>query len=235
MKSVLIYQLTYHPFKESIQAALILDLSGIRADIFHAVYSTPCGSEIIPGKEYLDKIFPTITPEYHKTVVEIRREKTLNAKKLCLDADYDYVLFLNDDVVFDRDALQLLLAAEKEVICGLIQFIPRPNVPDKFYERILDPEGPQDADDRPIELHKDFEFGDVIRCIRAYLGVCLISKKVFELDDYQGFDEMASFLWLEQKQIPLFLHTGVRADYLGNNTYWDYKKREESQEKEIVP
>ena len=214
-KSVLVFQPVYHPFDEALKSVRSMDFTGLRVDIFQALFDSREGSKLISTEEYLEHVSIDATSEYALNQKNAQIEKTRYMKKLCLENDYDFALYAADDMKCEKDALQLLIAAEKDFIIGLMCY---ENVDDsqiKFSGRILDPEGPQDSDDRPIELHKDFEYGDIISITSAGMVLGLISRKVFELPDFQGFHERSIFSWLQQHGIQAYCHTGVKLKYLG--------------------
>ena len=214
-KSVLIFQLVHHPFDESLKSALYVDVGDLRVDHFLARYDSRDGSGIIPGPEYKYPEVANTAAEWYKNQMNAQIEKTMRAKKLCLDNDYDYFLYVTDDVIIPQDTLTLLIAEEKDFISGLVSYEHIPDSPIKFSGRILDPDGPQASDDRPIELHRDFEFGDVIPITWGQLLVALISRKVFDHEDFQGWREGSVWKCLNQIGIQAYLHTGVPVKYFG--------------------
>ena len=213
--SILIFQLIYHPFEESLKSVLSMDFTGLRVDIFYALYNSRQGSQIISKEEYFSHGIPDMTSEYYANHINAQTEKTLYMKKLCLENNYDYALFCTDDVLVERDALQKLIAQEKDFIHGLMCYEKEQAWGRHFSGRIYDPKGPQDSDDRPIELHRDFEYGDIIKATFCGIIFALISRKILEMPDFGGFYESLFCKWLEQHSIPLLIHTGVILRYLG--------------------
>ena len=214
-KSVLIFQPVYHPFDEALKSVRSMDFTGLRVDIFQALFDSREGSKLISTEEYLEHVSLDATSEYALNQKNAQAEKTNYMKKLTLENGYDYALYATDNMICEEDALQLLVAADKDFIIGLMCYENTHHSQIKFSGRILDPEGPQDSDDRPIELHKDFEYGDVIPITNAGMVLGLISRKVFEQPDFHGFHERSIFPWLEQHSIQAYCHTGVKIKYLG--------------------
>jgi len=214
-KSVLIFQMVHHPFRESLRSVLNMDFTGLKVHIFYAIYSSPYGSQIITPKEYLEQdTIDATSPEYQNKQ-RAQEEKTRLMQKLVLDGDYDYALLCADDVQVKRPALQLLVKSGKDFISGLVGRTFTDDENQYFSGRIYDPDGPQNADDRPIKLHKDFEYGDIIPITNGTTVFLLISRKVFQLPDYWGFNERSVWSWLEQWGVQAYCHTGVKVKYLG--------------------
>lgn len=186
-----------------------MDFTNLRVDIFYPVYDSKEGSKITPGPDYdFPKVFDATSEQYH-TKVNAQIEKSRYAGKLCLDNDYDYLLYVSDTIVAPENALQLLITEEKDWITTFVQQPTKADVLWEYGGRILDVEGPQDSDDRPIELHRDFEIGDVVKITRGVAAFFLMSRKIFEFNDYGGFHEQGIWSWLQGHGIQMFMHTGV--------------------------
>lgn len=213
--SVLVVQLLYHPFDESLKSVLNMDFTDLRVDIIYLLFDTREGSNLCGGKEYFETIVPDASSQHWDNRLNAQREKTRYARDLTLKNGYDYMLYCADDAVCEPDALQKLLAVEKDFVSGLTGPIQWDGNPKAFSGRVYDPEGPQDADDRQIELHKDYEFGDVIEITNAAVCFALISRKILEHPEFDGYYERSIWRWLEQHGFKAYLHTGVRIKYLG--------------------
>lgn len=216
MKSVLIFQMLHHPFDNCLKSIREMDFTDLRVDIMQAIYNSKEGSVIIPPEEYDFSRTPDATAEWFQNKLIAQREKTAYAKKLCLDNNYDYVLFAADDVVAPEYALKLLLAEEKDFISALVNQERDPDAVWKFAGRIYDPDGPQASDDRPIEPERDFKFGDVIPITWGVTVFFLISKNALSLVSDEGLAEREFWKWLSQNKIQPYIHTGVMVNYFGS-------------------
>ena len=65
------------------------------------------------GKRHPNDIFALHTPRRHS----IDRARNASAK-MALEGDFDYLMFIDDDVIIPDDILEKLLAAEKDIVAG---------------------------------------------------------------------------------------------------------------------
>ena len=84
-KSVLIFQPLYHPFDEGIKSVRSLDFTGLRVDIFQALYDSREGSKLLSIEEYLDQVSIDATSTYALNQKNAQLEKTNYMKKLTLE------------------------------------------------------------------------------------------------------------------------------------------------------
>ena len=131
------------------------------------------------------------------------------ARRLCITGDYDYLFIVEDDIVLPDDALEKLLTVDKPVVVGLHRGRPETWGICGLCVRIADPDGPQDADDRPLEVKDVKNWGDIIECTNSSQACMLLSKKLLPLlEGVMGKDYEISRR-LSTLHIPLLCHTGV--------------------------
>lgn len=213
-KSVLVFQPMHHPYDEALKSVRNMDFSGLRVDIFQALWDSREGSELHDPVEYFKTRTIDATSEHVQNRINAQLEKTLYMKKLTIDNNYDYVMYVADDAIVERDALQKLLSVEKDCVSSLVCVHDDNGDIISYSGRILDPDGPQDADDRPMVLHKDFEFGDIVPVTNLVTVCFILSRKVLEKESYQGFYERSLWTWLAQNNVQPYIHTGVQVKYL---------------------
>ena len=131
------------------------------------------------------------------------------ARKIAIVGDYDYLWSVEDDIVLPDDALFKLLAVDNAIASGIYRHRPETTFNTTLDVRVSDPQGPQDADDRPIEL-RDIEGEErVIQCSLLTTGCLLIKKELFPvLEGIMGRDYKISNL-MNQKGIKMLCHSGV--------------------------
>ena len=131
------------------------------------------------------------------------------ARRMCITGDYDYLFIVEDDIVLPDDALEKLLTVNNPVVVGLHHGRPETWGICGLCVRIADPDGPQDADDRYLELKDVKNWGDIIECTSSSQACMLLSKKLLPLlEGVMGKDYEISRR-LSTLSIPLLCHTGV--------------------------
>jgi hypothetical protein len=216
--SVLIFQLLHHPYRESLDSVLKMDFTGMNVNVFYAIFSSACGSRMIDEKEYREKTqVLDVTSEYASNQRIAQLEKTRLMGDMVLKYDYDYALYVTDNMVCGPDALQKLIAEKKDCISGLVGPPDWTGDQRAFSGRVRQTHDGYQPDDRQMELHRDYEFGDVIQVTNAVTVFILFTKSVFQSPNYDGFNERQIWDWLYQNKLDFYVHTGVRIIYLPAN------------------
>jgi len=131
------------------------------------------------------------------------------ARQIVLACLYDYLFIVEDDIVLPDDALEKLLMVDKPIVVGLHRGRPETWGICGLCVRIADPEGPQDADDRPLEVKDVKNWGEIIECTSSSQACMLIKRELsIELEGVIGKDGEISRR-LSTLHIPLLCHTGV--------------------------
>jgi len=145
--------------------------------------------------------------------------KMNQAREIVLRRGYDYLFNVEHDIVLPHMALTKLKLVNAEVVSGLYRLRPGAVGHNNFAFRIPDPLGPQDADDRWIELDKDFHYGEVIHCSHISFGCILISREVLKKIRFNKDIDVSFSHKCRELNIPLLVHTGVRCGHIeANNT-----------------
>lgn len=107
---------------------------------------------------------------YQLSMIYVAREQL--AKK-CIKEGYDWLFFIDSDMVLPPDALTKLLAHDKDIVSG-IAFKRFPPFDPCFYEKVS-------VTDRGIKLEhfKKWQKG-LIEADACGMACCLIKRKVFE-------------------------------------------------------
>ena len=136
------------------------------------------------------------------------------ARRAAIVGRYDELFIVEDDVVLPVDALAELLSAHAPFIVALYRGRPENWGSDRLSVRIYDPEGPQDADDRPLELMDIPADNPIITCTGIAMGCTLIHRTLFEtIEGVVGRDyELGKRLM--ENGIPMLCHTGVRCGHV---------------------
>ena len=143
--------------------------------------------------------------------------KSERARRMCLEGEYDYLFTVEDDIVLPDNALELLLKENAQVISGMIRCRWETSGDCRLSGRILDIEGPQDSDDRPLELEDIKHWGEIIECTGVSYGCLLIHKDLLgELEGIMGRDyEISKKLYSIKGSLPY--HTGVLCGHVDEN------------------
>ena len=115
------------------------------------------------------KLFPLIT-EY--SLVYIARENIV--KRALENPITDYILFIDSDIVVEKDMLELLIQDDKDIVTGIYPYKQPGNL---IVGRDLEDK------DITLEFFKDKQVKEILKC---GLGCCLIKRKVFE-DIFEKF------------------------------------------------
>jgi|GEM_PF-4369597 len=194
MKKVLIHCANWPRYEKVLRSHRKLDTSLFEVDWLYTVHN------------------PYEPQNWYKNV----SYKFAKARIFALEGGYDYLFNVEWDLVLPQDALYLLAKEFQPVISGLYRFRPEHSGTDAYAARIWDVPGPQPADDRYIELHKDFEYGDVVRCTFVGFGCLLIHRKVLQQIDLAHYEDTTFCKACEEADIPVYVHTGVRCVHIGD-------------------
>jgi hypothetical protein len=98
--------------------------------------------------------------------------------KVCLEQDFDYLMFIDDDVLLPMDAVDRLLAADKDIIAGVTLIRGYP-----YHPMIFNFMGPQLAADGRTHFIDDYaEMADpvsgLLQCDAIGFSCCLIKVSV---------------------------------------------------------
>jgi len=142
---------------------------------------------------------------------------------------YDYVLFIDSDMVFMPNLLEKLLEADKDIVTGLA-FMRKP----PYYPCIYSVVNSGSAEDGGTEILHDFPEGELIQIAGCGMACCLIKRKVFE-DVYNqsaGFhpnrylgEDLAYCLRARALGHEVWCDTSVRVGHIGTTiiTENDYR------------
>jgi len=140
--------------------------------------------------------------------------KMKKAREFVLAAGYDWLFNVEHDVVLPKNALQKLLARNFGVVSGLYRLRPSNVIHRNFCARVLNPQGPQDSDDRYLEIGKDFKFGDIVKCSLLCFGCILIHRQILENIDFRIGGDVDFCRDIEQCKYPLYVDTGVKCGHI---------------------
>jgi len=131
------------------------------------------------------------------------------ARRICIESEYDYLFIVEDDIILPDNALELLIKTNVKIISGLYRLRPETAFNNVLSARIYDPEGPQDSDDRYLEIEDIKYWGEIIECWFTCCG-CMLIRKDF-LIELKGFMKQDVDICQQAKNlyIPIYCHTGV--------------------------
>lgn len=131
------------------------------------------------------------------------------ARQIVIACLYDYLFIVEDDIVLPDDALEKLLTVENPIVVGLHRGRPETWGVCGLCVRVADPDGPQDADDRPLTVDDIKNWGEIINCTTSSQACMLITRELLlKLEGAIGKDyEIGKRL--SELYIPLLCHTGV--------------------------
>lgn len=142
------------------------------------------------------------------------KEKMNKAREIFLQGKWEYFFNVEQDILLPSGALEKLIKDDLPVVSGLYRYRPSKHGHDRFMPRIYDPEGPQDADDRNPELHKDFEYGDILKCTFVPFGCLLIKRWVLDKIEFRdgGDVDFCKDAWNEG--IEVYVDTGIYCGHI---------------------
>ena len=141
-------------------------------------------------------------------------EKNELARRIAIIGWYDYLWIVEDDIVLPCNALSRLLEVNADCVVGLYRGRPEHWGTDRLSVRIADPNGPQDADDRPLELKDIPADNPVVRCTGIALGCTLLHRKLFNmLEGVIGRDYEVSKRF-QENGVSMLCHTWVRCGHI---------------------
>ena len=153
-------------------------------------------------------------PHPGKGAYENLDEKSEAARRVAVVGRYDYLFIVEDDVILPTDALARLLSVEASFVVGLYRGRPENWGSKRLSVRIADPDGPQSADDRPLELTDIPANNQIVSCTGIALGCTLIHRSLFECIDWVLGRDYELGKMLLRNSIPLLCHTGVRCGHV---------------------
>lgn len=133
---------------------------------------------------------------------------------LAIHGGYDFLFSVDDDIVVPAGGLMRLCENDLPIVSGLYRHRPEhfPDTP--IAQRILDPSGPQDSDDRHITTEDLQRAGRLIECTFLSTSVVLIRRDLLpSLEHNMGFD------WKMEKRcieygVKLYADTTVRCGHI---------------------
>ena len=151
------------------------------------------------------------------SLVYIARERIA---EIAIKGKYDYVLFIDSDMVFTPDLLKKLLAADKDIVTGLAFMRKPPYNPCVYTKMRLGESG-----ERLEEILKDFDAG-LVPIEGCGLACCLIRTKVLETIKkhnsslfwpFYGYGEDLTFCFKARKEkFEIWADTRVKVGHLGS-------------------
>jgi len=125
--------------------------------------------------------FSTLGPEKDRASYRAEIARKMNiAREIFLKGDYQWFFNVESDIVLPRAALVRLLSHKLPLLSGLYRLRKWTNPSQPFCPRVLDVEGPQDADDRPLNVRQDLKQGPLVECTHICFGCLLLSREVVE-------------------------------------------------------
>ncbi len=146
-----------------------------------------------------------------------RIEKILNGRKYireyALKNGYDYVLFVDSDVMIPKQTIEMLLSLNTDVACGALL-----SVFEIDGKKTIAPILFKDLGDGNCQLYtyEGTVVPQVLEIGAASLGCTLVARKVLEAVDFRTFgnsetrEEMAFFVDARAKGFKCLAHTGVK-------------------------
>ena len=176
--------------------------------------------------------------EVDSLVYEARNRLTITA----LDKEYDYMLFLDSDMVFQRDLLERLMAdmkGGKEFVCGLAFKRRLPTTPVILKSIEWMPGNKEHGIQHHVEYFEDYPRDSLFEIGGCGFGCVLIkTSAILELAQYFGMSpftpmpylgEDYSFCW-RMKQIgkKMWCDSSVKLGHVGQHIYTeeDYLKQQ---------
>jgi hypothetical protein len=144
---------------------------------------------------------------------EIAR-KMNKAREVFLKGDYQWFFNVESDIVLPSHALVRLLSHKLPLLSGLYRYRKTTNPDQPFFPRILDVEGPQDSDDRPIEEGKDFQYGDLVYNTLIPFGCLLLNREVVEKIPFKDDIDVDFSKDAQEAGYKLITDTGVLCQHL---------------------
>lgn len=151
------------------------------------------------------------------SLVYIARERIV---EVAIMGKYDYVLFLDSDMVFTPDLLRRLLKANKDIVSGLA-FMRKPPYSPCLYSKLR----LGDAGEREEEFLEDLNAG-LVQIEACGLACCLIKvevlKEMRKLNSslfwpYYGYGEDLTFCIKARKaKFEIWADTSVKVGHLGS-------------------
>lgn len=195
-KSILVFQMLHHKnYPQALQSVRDMDFSDYKVNIIHALY---------------DKIEKSTlyNREKHLCETDTRRRAQLEkyewSKKLCSDNDYDYVLYIADDVIVREDTLVKLVESGKDCISALIT-CSKYGKP--FYYAAI-----KNGEYLRPETFKSK--GNIIEVDNIFSLCLLLSREIVVNSKFKGFIECDSKYNLDKIVKHLYIHTGTDVQYL---------------------
>lgn len=166
-------------------------------------------------------------------VAEMRNKAVILAEEL----GFDYIFFIDDDVLFNADVLQKMYAHKKTIVNGIYWRKQMPSEPLLFKEW-------------GKGSWSDYPENQLVRCVGAGLGMTLIDLKIFKLLAYPYFETINAgnghkttediyfYKQCECYNIPIFCDTSVECGHIdkANNfdLYWKGNKYDLEAQQEIL-
>jgi len=167
-----------------------------------------------PGDNRIDRLFTDYQPADCDNAYKALGYKMERTRKILLAGDWDVLLNIEDDIVVPPDALVRLIEAGYSVTAALFHLCPGRSGGIKYAARVLDPDGPQDSDDRHLEDGRDFTPGDIVPVTATGLGCILIAREVLNLVQFDDRGDSGFAQQCNLAKIPMVCHTGVYCDHL---------------------
>jgi hypothetical protein len=136
--------------------------------------------------------------------------------RMMLDSEDDWLLFLDDDQIFNDDLLTRLLAHEVDIVGGLYLRRDLPFTPVCYSERLTD------GRYVPLDLAALPQDG-LIQCAAVGSGGMLIRRSVFEDMEDPWFirgEHTEDLIWCSQQTRPIYCDLGARLGHMTTTAVW---------------
>lgn len=170
-----------------------------------------------PPDCHVDLFYQRWFPEAEERPYDRIRAKRIRAAEIAMAGDYDYLFEISDDILLPLNALEVLITSRFPVISGLHRLHAENSGGEHLMCRIMDPDGPQDSNDRYITLDDIDPKDPIIRASQLDMGVLLLNKEALRLlAPAVGTEEEFISRLMYLKWTPR-VHTGIRCGHVKEN------------------
>jgi len=148
------------------------------------------------------------------------------ARKEFLDGDYEFLFFLDTDIIAPEDAIDRLMAINKKLVSGIYPHRKEFNGVSEIYPVLYDFD--KEGSARLMTMNEVVE-PRVIEVNIAGLGCCLIAREIIEKIDFRSYGELktggedvAFFLDALEKGYKAFADTGVKCLHMTQGEVLDF-------------
>jgi len=128
---IITYDSDWYCLKQFADSIAKLDTNGLETEVFIVD-----NSDTENYTKQLIKFFPNATINYYEPPKELKGFKRFRhcevecrkiVKDYAVESDFDFLFFVDSDVICESNVLQKLVASKKEIVCGLFRYREPPD------------------------------------------------------------------------------------------------------------